>query len=420
MPTLPPDKTRKAMCKLIRLLLLSLAVISCRKALLDTPPRSLPPTVRPGQRDTLDAPGDSPPGVPDIYATAVCFPDSVDFRGGAWTEGGHILLLKNGVEVLRVPFSGKADADRHRLWGPDLWTDSSDGSEVTVCCNGKERFRIAADEILRGFALSGGRVYTLGQRQGREGLSLRADGEELFSAPTGTVLGSPDDADWESGALCPDGENIYFCYGIPIWEEGRVRWEYRVMERDRLVKTIRPGEVEGLYDLRVRDGMVYRSERKGGSLCLVKGDSYHALRTNPKEELHLCKLAPLDGQLVVKGSSFLSGSNSDHSAWMMAPGMTPLTIRGPTRFAEILAGEGHTAALMENNQGYARMVQYDGNGLYPGHMRYRLVSRRCIKLHKGVLGVALSDQRGTRHLLMRNLDTLSVRFNGYFTSILIH
>ena len=171
------------MCRL-SLLLLSLALVSCQQALFPNPPRSQTlgrgGTVSREDTTTVSVPPDDP--LPDLYATALCFPD--DTASLAY----DVVLFKNGQEVLRVPFQGRPEPERHRICQGRLWTDEWDGSEMVVRCDGKERFRYVGDELYRGFLVVNGIVYTLGQRQGRDGLSFRINGEERFSAPSGTIL----------------------------------------------------------------------------------------------------------------------------------------------------------------------------------------------------------------------------------------
>ena len=247
---------------MILFVLLSVAAISCQKALFSSVPRSFSDNSgrNPGNRpsDEPEQEDDDEQRVPDIYATAICFPVEADWREGD-SAGGEVVLFKNGREVLRLPATDPPDPDRHRIIKGRLWTDSCDGHEVIVQCDGQEHLRYKGDEVFRGFLMVNDILFTLGQRQGSDGLCFRANGELLFEAPTGTVLGGPGDSEWEGGALSSDNSGVYFSYGIPYRKGDKLTWEYRVMNGADLIRTIPAGESNTVFDIKVHDGTVYRT-----------------------------------------------------------------------------------------------------------------------------------------------------------------
>ena len=88
-----------------------------------------------------------------------------------------------------------------------------------------------------------------------------------FSSGAGTVFGQ-----METG---PGG--THFAYSITIRKGDAVTTEYHIMNGADEIATITPNKGGVIYDICVRDGTVYRSERRGespSSLCLVIGDSY--------------------------------------------------------------------------------------------------------------------------------------------------
>ena len=412
------------MCKLIRFFLLSLAVVSCQKSLFSLPPRSQPNgSGQSASRDTTAQPAGPDAGtpVPDLYATAFCFPDSVDWRAGE-PEAADVVLFKNGNELLRVTVPGRPDPERHRIWGGKLWTDVCDGREVIVSRDGTERFRYEGDELLRGFLLVGNAVYTLGQRQGREGLCFRIKGEERFSSPVGTVLGGPLDSEWEGGAFSRDASGICYTYAIPVRKGDRQLWEYRVMREDEVLKILPAGSVDALFDIRVSNGVIYRSELRSSirdSYCLVKDETYYTVEMSSTEEPHYCKLVPADGEILLKGYSTGISSSKKYTFWYRDSQNIRYIAIDNQPITDLLADDGHSAYLVESPDGKVRTLYLDKENIPFSSDRYSLPSSRCALLKKGVLGIALSNPESGEHLLIRDREVSKLEFNGYFTSVYI-
>lgn len=401
------------MCKLMRFLLLSAAVLSCQKPLFDRPPRSNGAAGQGVRRDSSEtqlAEPDAPPPPPALYATAFRYQDE---------EAADVLLLKNGEEMLQVPVSGQPEPQRHRLLDGHLWTDACDGREVVVSCDGEERFRYEGDELLRGFWVDGGTVYTLGQRQGREGLSFRINGKERFGAPTGTILGGPEDSEWEGGAFSQGSDGVCYSYGIPLWKNGQLLWEYHVMQGASLLKTLPAGNAEAIYDIRMLDGMVYRSEKRSGAVCLVKDETYRSVELSASEDPHFWKLVAVNGEMLLKGySTALSGKR--YSFWLRSPSQVPFIVTKNQPVRDLVTDGEHVAYVVENAEGLVQGVFLDQEAIPLPSGRYLLPSSRCVRLKDGVLGLALSSPDGQEHLLVRGREVTTLRFSGIFTSVQIH
>lgn len=412
------------MKKLILFVLLSVAAISCQKALFNSVPRSFSDNSRrnPGNRpsDAQDQRDDDGQREPDIYATAICFPLEADWREGD-SAGGEVVLFKNGREVLRVRATDPPDPDRHRLIKGRLWTDSCDGYEVVVQCDGQEHLRFSGDEVFRGFLVVNDIVYSLGQRQGRDGLCFRANGELLFEAPTGTVLGGPVDSEWEGGALTMDSFGVFYSYGIPYRKGDKLTWEYRVMNGADLIRTIPAGESDTVFDIKVQDGIVYRTEQNGSFLRLIKDDTHITVDIGREKDAHLCKLVPVNGELLIKGYSIQSSrTNTSYNFWLRDQSKTHYVVNSRYPLADILSDGTHTANIAENEMGRINSVYLDDKLQTVPANRYTLTSSRCAMLRDGILAVALTSAEGNSHLLLHNSDTLSLSFNGYFTSVQIY
>lgn len=408
------------MGKLFRFFLLSLALVSCQKPLFENTPRS---DAKGSGRDSTVVlpPAAGEPPVPDIYASAFVYPEGVD-----WQDPGQadVVLFKNGEEVLRVAVEGRPEADRHRIAEGRLWTDACDGNEVVVSCDGKERFRYEGDELLRGFLAVNGIAYTLGQRRGNGGFSFRINGQERFSSPVGTVLDGPEDCEWEGGAFSRDSSGVYYTYGIPIWKGDQLQWEYRVMHEDEMLAMIPAGSiVGGLYDIRVHDGTVYRSELRRSvrsSYCLVKGNTIQEIEMEPTEVPHYLKLVPGEGRLLLKGHSTGIASGKNYCYWLRDVSTVVNMVTDNQPILEMLTDGGHTAYLVEGPEHTVRTLYRDKKTIPFPSDRFRLPSRRCAQYRKGVLAIALSDPAKGEHLLIRDGEVTTLHFNGRFTSLQIY
>ena len=418
---LAADKIQCVMDKLLQFFLLFLAVTACQDPLFEQTPRS-DPQGGGAPRDTLPPPAEQEPPVPDIYATAFVFPEGADWKE---PEQADVVLFKNGEELLRVPVEGRPEPDRHRISEGRLWTDSCDGREVVVSCNGEERFRYEGDELLRGFFTVNGIVYTLGQRQGRGGFSYRINGKERFSSPAGTVLGGPEDSEWEGGAFSRDSSGVYYTYGLPIWKGEQLQWEYHVMREEELLMMIPSGRIVGaLYDIRVHDRTVYRTELRSSyssSYCLVRGEnSYQDLKVVSPETPHYLKLVPGDGKLLVKGYSTGISGGKAYCYWLRDISSVERMVTDNQPILDLLTHGPHTAYLVEGPGHTVRTLYLDKENIPFTSDRYQLLSGRCAQYKKGVLGIALSDPARGEHLLVRDREVTSLAFNGYFTSLQIH
>ena len=395
---------------------MSLAVISCQKPLFESPSRSEQHGTGSTRDSTQVQPVEEEPPVPDLYATAFVFPDST-------ASSAELVLFKNGEKVLSLPVEGPPEADRHRLSQGQLWTDRCDGHEMVISCNGKERFRYEGDELLRGFLNVNGLIYTLGQRRGKGGFSFRINGKEQFSAPTGTVLGGPEDSDWEGGAFSQGSLGVYYTYGIPVWKGDGLLWQYRVMKEEETFKVIPPDSVNVLYDIRVHRDTVYRSEllsSYSSTFCLVRGDTYKTVEMAPGEKPHYLKLVPYGEKIVLKGYSTGISSSKGYSYWIRDNVKVHAMVTDSQPILELLTDGPHTAYLVEGPEHTVRTLYLDKENIPFSSDRFRLPSRRCAQYQKGILGVALSDPAKGEHLLIRDREVTTLHFNGCFTSLQIY
>lgn len=395
------------------LCLLGLLLASaCDKPLFNTGPVSVRDPSRHGQARPQPSVTDSAaarPGLPDVFVTALRFPEWADWRDGD-LRSPELLLFKNGKKLLSIP--SDADADRHRYRAGHLWNDRCDGTETVLYRDGEEYFRFSGEEIFRGFTVQDGKVHTLGQRVGG-GFCYRVDGVERFSASVGTVLGAPSDFEWEGGAF---SQELYYAYGVPLKTEAGQQWEYKVMQGDRFVKTLPADASLTLFDLRYYNGTLYRSERRsGGQLCLVSDEHYRQLPIESSGEVHVGKLVPAGETMLIKGYS----DRVPKHYWVCGPEGMRFSVVTPTDVWPWYSDGIHDVAVSIDLEGFVTDFREDTHPFSGSLRTYRLTGPQCCDLKDGVFAAALSHAAGDEHLLWTDGQKDTVYFNGYFTSLQI-
>ena len=158
-----------------------------------------------------------PESIKRILISGVEYPQGYDWvqDSGFGSISAWILMFEGSQEVLRFP-AGKGsiwspDPDSHRIWDGHLYTIATAGNETVIGRDGAEILRYDGAESIRGFAVDGGHILTLGQTAGG-GFSRRLDGKAVFSSESGLVQGSLDRGIPRSGALFQDNGHWYFTY----------------------------------------------------------------------------------------------------------------------------------------------------------------------------------------------------------------
>ena len=135
----------------------------------------------------------------------------------------------------------------------------------------------------------------------------------------------------------------------------------------------------------------------------------------------MCKLVPINGELLIKGYSIQSSRTStSYTFWFRDQSKTHYAVNSRYPLADILSDGIHTANIAENEIGRINSVYLDDVPISVPANQYTLTSSRCAQLRDGILAVALTSAEGDNHLLIHNSDTLSLNFNGYFTSVQIY
>ena len=411
--------------KLALLLLLTTAV-SCEKSFYSGTPRWMRMQDRArylskeeSEDDESEDPEEGSDAPAALYVSGLRFPDGAAWRDGD-CSGARLVLWKDGKEMLNFPAGHYPEPDRHHIRGGHLWWDDSDGNTTFVYRDGEEMLRYPGDEILRGLLVVDGHIHTLGQRAGNGGFSYRVDGEEVFSHPSAQVLGSFDDREWEGGALMLDGDEVCYCYTLPVRLGNEVSAEFFVMRGGQLFRKFPAGTAEKIFDIRVLDGSIYRSQLSGlgsASLTLFKDDIGQSTGLRDGVTLHLCRLVPSQAGMLIKGYSTRSGKkgysywlrngNGAVQEWDSQLALADLYPNNPDRVAVYLK-EGRVQEIWDGQKNVMPL---------PG--RYVLYTSACTALVDGCLYAALSDASGNTHLVLQDGQYRSYSFNGCLTGIRI-
>jgi hypothetical protein len=405
------------MRKLIGLFCLVCAV-SCQDPLVNSLPRFMREQdhhARGERGDTSARPPwpdpdpDPPVYVPSVYATALHFRDSVNWRLDS-LGAAEVLFFKDGELVESLPVPSPPDPERHRIWGGQLWTDYTDGHETVLLCDGNERFRFQGEEQLRGFLIVDGKVHTLGQHPGKGGFCYRIDGEPVFSLDKGSVLGSPSTSAWKGGALNLDGNDIYFCY--------RVNRDYYIMKGAETFRVLHTGTSDILYEARVYGGHLWRNEKTGNTFSLYCDDQVRRLRLLASHVLS-CRLVPAREEVSLLGCS-LTG-NGGYAFWLTSfetgnfftrnTGQSlksEMCYRDPDILFADIDAEGRIQKLL-----YNQVEQ----SLEPGV--YTCASPLDLYLSENHFAAALTHSGSGPHLLLYDGKEYPLSFNGYFTSVIL-
>lgn len=406
------------MRKLYGFLLLFLAATACRDPLLDSLPRFMREQdrfareARQGgrQKDSLDPDvplePELPEYVPSIYATALHFRDSVNWRKDSLGQA-DLLFFIDGRKVLQVPVETPPDPERHRIWNGHLWSDSTDGHQTVVLCDGQEQFRFDGEEHLQGFLLVNGDVHTLGQHPGRGGFCYRINGEAVFESAKGSVLGSPSDPEWRGGALSLHGKDVFYSYS-----DG----DYHIMRGAEPFRTLAAGGT--LLDLRAQGQTVYRVEKRSGSLYWIAGETETSLNVHLPSVIS-CQIIPFGDTLTLKGRTQTGGTTCLN--WYKDPSTHTIrpVIRAQSARGQLMLLKESWAFADVDAAGMVLQLARDRDWPPLPTGEYQLATPLDLFVSEKYCAVALTSVSGNTHIIQSDLGEQSYTFNGYFTSVRI-
>lgn len=404
-------------------MLLGLALFSCHNPKTDFLPRAMREQDRfaryaraAQQEDGQAQEGGEDPLAPqpDVYATAVVFPDTISWRQGD-TRKARLILFLNGKPLGGLFLGERPDPERHRFQAGHVWTDSTDGRRTFIARDGIPCFDYEGEERLQGFRVDGDLVHTLGQRPGG-GVSYRQNGQEIFSSPSSMILGTEWDPDWEAGAFSADSSGVTYTIGLPVSSETDVLWNYLVMREGETLDML-PAQDQGrVFDVRVHRGSVYRLEQRDGQYCLAKENELFPL--DFEKEPYGLKLALADGQIMVKGYEYLG---REPRYFLQPPDAARYFYDGPRYpMYNLFVDGGKMYFVLMDHEGCVHSVHKGEQtlALFPLET-YRLQTPRCVALKKGVFALALTHDIASEHLILIGEKQYPLTFNGYFTGIYI-
>ena len=388
------------------------AIVSCKKPLMDSMPRRYsrgPRSYAGNIREGADSSAYGKPAGKGVYISAIRFPEWADWRNGDF-RGAEAVLFRDSTELTTASAGPRPDPERIRIVDGHLWMDVAGNGRTDLFCDGTLRLSIPEEELIKGFFVENGTIHTLGQCPGSGGLSYRVNGEEVFSSGGGKVIGT----------LERDTSGTFFVYGIPIRKGDASTTEYHIMNGAEEITTFTPNKDGIIHDIRVRNGTVYRSERRGGSpssLCLVIGESFHSVDVGAGEDIHLCKLIDSGEEMMIKGYSIM-GNLIRH--WIRSKEGVRFEVISSMGVPDIYLDSGKLAHLITNRDGRVTKVSIGDEIIDADDRLYlKISSSSCADFRNGIFAAALSDTSVRKHRLFLDGRMVPLEFNGYFTSLKI-
>ncbi len=353
---------------------------------------------------------------PNVYAAAFNFPDAEDWQKDS-LQNAEVCFYKNGNLLFSFPVKSPPDPGRVRIRNGHLWTDETDGNRTRVLCDGKEVFSFDGEEILRGFLFEDGQLHTLGQRPGNNGFAYRTDGKLVFSAPSGSVLGSPSDPEWEGGALAADGGEVYYTYCKSVKADGDTGLQYTVMRGSNKFKSFPVGSMENLYDIRVHGGRVFRVEDHSGKLHFFSGDNDIPVKSSLSSIVSR-KIGRIDNTLTMRVISLENKTTRKY--WTMDPEKNTLKLDVSAKGAgSVLARDG-SAWLLAYTDTYGDIVlSRCSEELREPLTGFTVSSAACLYIDGERWAAALTSAGVGPGQIFSSEGDFPVQLNGYFISVRI-
>ena len=231
----------------------------------------------------------APEGDTTLYISAVSVPDSYDWRRDT-SYGGvpcELVFLKNGQPVFTVTTGAgstvSSSPETHHILDGHLYTEYNTASGTVICRDGAELFSYQGREILRGLALHGGALYTLGRDKVKGGVVLRRDGEIVLRQEGGTPFGDFSSFSRSTGALYEDSGKLCFCFKTATACYMVVDGEMRDVQTG-----VNPSRVA---DMRIFLGQPYYVVDYGSSVLIFTPQRSYAMPTNVRwKDPHLAFL----------------------------------------------------------------------------------------------------------------------------------
>ena len=364
--------------------------------------------------------------VPDtiIYTCAVRFPDGYDWQIDtlAGTVPRELVLFRNGEQVCacNVGYDEhvSADPDMHRIIGGRLFSDFSSDSETIILCDGHESFRYPGREAIYGILVKDGAVWTLGQNRSGRGITLRKNGNVVFSDSEGLSFGRLGES---PGSLFVNKGKVCFYYYRQ--ESGAVADNRRCfIVEDRLATEIviqqRFSTIMDICSIGGDMVMVGLPEGHTGVLSVYESGRLSSFPMNGYDRIGSCRIVPsgkgeylLHGRCVQISNGALNDFVCDRTGRFDYFSSTNSQI-------EVYAGGGHRIIVRGLTLYNWILIILDGaSRQIPG--KFRMISRRCGYLlgDDFFLGLNPSDAGSSPFILTSSGGKYPFSFNGFLTEV---
>lgn len=343
-----------------------------------------------------------------LWVSAVEYPEGYDWKRD--TARGIVscalVLFKDGDRALELPVrSGVSpDGDMHRIAGGHLYTDDIAEGETLLHCDGKELFRYAGRETIRGFFIGeSGEIHTLGQNRSGPGFTYRIDGKIVHEEPTGILFGEPGNGVFRSGAFCLDG-GISFGFSTTgghycLWNDGSV-------EEIDLEEPLK------VFDLRQVGGIpVAAYATLGNQFRICAGERDY----NPTNlRVIQARILP-DGaggfRLLIR---YRTTGGDEYDALLETNGTVRTYKNAGFRVEAVLDGNSYVGT---DREGRVATICWKGTTDTPEAGRWTLMGPECIRMDEQDAWVALTGQPPECPALWHCGEMTTLLMNGYLTGV---
>lgn len=366
----------------------------------------------------------------NVYVTAIEFDESYwwqrDTAGDA--EPFRLSVYKNGRRTISIQggpgTNFSRDPDMHRFIDGHLYSDYSSNSGTVVSRDGQELFRYEGREMIYGLLVEEDTVYTLGQSRGGKGLSLRRNGEMIYSNDDGIILGDNFNTCSRSGALYRTGGSLCFCY----YTSRTVTYEDPL--NIYVVRDGKPSElklataISKIYDMRVINGKIHLAASTDGSgrpILLFANDEITSFSLSGIYLISNCKILWHESDIFLKTDfSFDKWSHTytilwDTNRYEYGPGTKDRTL------AFYLNDVGYAYVSKETETGnimLGNVADGENGRVFNAGDRYQLMNAECAALCGESFYAGLSPyEKNGRPLLVKNSVSTPLDINGYILSV---
>lgn len=366
-----------------------------------------------------------------LMVTAVVFPEGYCWQRDSSGEKAEcrIVLFCNGSVIVDIPAGAghpaSSDPDMHRCIDGKLYTDFSTADRTAVYENGNLLFSYEGREMICGFLVRDGDIYTLGQNRSGEGFSFRKNGKAIYSSMTGRVFGTSGNPSGKTGALYEDAGDIVFCFSSTVVSQGSATTSYHIV-REGVPETLTfPDAVKKVYDIRQIEGSIVAAVQHitpARYPALVVDGKLKSLPVSLNNSLiGNCQLR-WDGTGSIwfnvtysqdnwKSIRYMLIRTSNNSRIMFNAGVTVYDLwTSGVDYAFALDTNG-SISLIYNIGGAKREVELKDT-------RYSLLSPACMKFNgkKIIAGLSPRDSTGFP-VIINGTGTETLKINGYITSV---